>query len=419
MKNTLTFIAFLFSYFAFGQLDKPPHEISLPIASYNLPCEFSWKKVYTTYGTRNFTTPQRNQPFQGPCLSFAFNAAIETMYKIEFNTSSQILLSDAYTDMKVFVGEMPAFKTVLESGFRIPKRSPFQSIYLPNVNSWLSTKYNGFRMKALNCINVDRNFRVEPIDTDPGQYEILDACGTSIHEQDNLAALEVIPINQLNSVDQLKNIILTKGPVVIKVNNVASESGFTLQEFKTYSNSDVSPLSYHAYLMIGWKNGQGNTTEWIFKDSWPIASGKQLNNTKFLNLLSSGTIELSRVEHILKNGATSQVDDFTVNASLQCVAPQETLELFSIGTLLHHAWIGPHLYSKVFVHSNIQADEWEWNISNVYMTSPTNTSTMSSVLISPTSSGLVTIKVRARKGGYWTPWKQKVIHISNGSGGMH
>ncbi|CAM1359771.1 C1 family peptidase [Tenacibaculum xiamenense] len=419
MKNTLAFIAFLLSYIAFGQLDKLPDEIHLPVVSYNIPCEFSWEKVYTTYGTRNFTTPQRNQPFQGPCLSFAFNAAIETMYMIEFNTSSSILLSDAYTDMKVFVGEMPAFETVLESGFRIPKRAPFQSIYLPNVNSWLSPKYNGFRTKALNCINVERNFRVEPMESNPGEYEILDTCGTSIHEQDNLAAMEVTPITHLNSVNQLKNIILTKGPVIMKVNNLALDSGYTLQKFKNYSNSEVSPLSFHAYSIIGWENGAGNTTKWLFKDSWPVANGKQLSNSEFLNLLSSGTIELSRVSNILKNGSASQVHKFIVNPSLQCVTPQETLELFSIGTLLHHVWIGSRLYSKVFVHSNIPADEWEWNISDVYMTSLTNAPTMSSVLISPISSGLVTIKVRARKGGYWTPWKQKIVNISNGSGGMY
>ena len=58
----------------------------LSTAAMSQPCKFSWKDLILPNGsTANFTTPTVGQPYQGPCLAFAFTAAIESMYEIENN----------------------------------------------------------------------------------------------------------------------------------------------------------------------------------------------------------------------------------------------------------------------------------------------------------------------------------------------
>ncbi|WP_103070094.1 C1 family peptidase [Aquimarina sediminis] len=395
-----------------------------------LPCEFSWAAVRTATGMRNFTSAHREQPFQGPCLSFAFNAAIETTYMIEYDQMSPLKLSDAYLDMKVFSEDMNAYKTVLESGFEIPKHIPgsfeyMPSTFLPGVDSWFDTAYNSFRLKAMNCINDGRNFVVSAIDEPPTTYEVLDTCGDFVTEDDYLSVDDVIaiPMDIIPTVKDLKEIIIEKGPVVIKVNNEKIGSEYTLQKFKNYTTPSIETLSYHAFTLIGWEDGPGDTTKWIVKDSWLSAGAvsNMMSDTEFIDLLTSETIELYRVENVVKNDTLPNVSTFTVDYDLQCAPVPQPFFLMSIGVELHYAWIGGKLYSKFFVHSNIEADEWEWSIlTPSYTTSEIHGSTHSSILLSPHESGYVSLKVRARKDGVWTPWKHKTIYVANGSsGGMY
>ena len=87
-----------------------------------IPCAFSWQNAPTSNGNRNFVTPARVQPYHGPCLSFAFTAAIETLHAMENNINNPNLkLAEAYLDYKVWgAGD---YIPDLNSGFKIPLRS--------------------------------------------------------------------------------------------------------------------------------------------------------------------------------------------------------------------------------------------------------------------------------------------------------
>ncbi|QKX03989.1 hypothetical protein HN014_03410 [Aquimarina sp. TRL1] len=432
MRNKFTIVLFLWLLIpciVLGQYQVAYQEVSKEIKPIkNIPCEFSWKAVHTESGMRNFTTPQREQPFQGPCLSYAFNAAIETMYMIEYNETVSLSLSDAYLDMKVFDEDMAVYKTVLESGFKVPEKIPGHyeytlSDFFPGVDSWFDPVYNNFRTKALNCINEERNFVIAAIDEPPTTYEILDTCGEPVTDFDYLTVSDVIalPFSQVPTVDHLKNIIMTQGPVVLKVTNEETDSGYVLQKFKEYSTSEMTAVSYHAYTLIGWENQTDTTTKWLMKDSWFYGEAKIVDDEDFIELLSSGTIALYRVENIEKNNTASGVSPFVVDTALQCVPVSPLFTLWSVGVHLDYIWIGGKMYSKFFVHSNLPADEWEWEvITPAYTTSEIHGEMMSSLLVSPHENGSVTVRVKARKDDVWTPWKYKTVYLNNGvSGGMH
>ncbi|MEX0274230.1 MAG: hypothetical protein AB3N16_07630 [Flavobacteriaceae bacterium] len=344
------------------------------------------------------------------------------MYLIESNQSTPIKLSDAYLDMKVFDSQMSAYEAVLESGFKLPKRIPgsfeyMQSTFLPNIDTWMHPAYNGFRVQALQCINQEKNFVVSAIDEPPSVYQVSTTCGDPVVDYDYLKVGDAIPLtpSEVFSTDKLKEIIIEKGPVVLKVNNTASPSGYPLQKFKNYSTTILPYVNYHAFTLVGWENGAHDTTKWEMKDSWPTAApSKMMSNTVFMDLFSTGILEMYRVENICKNDARPFSTPFVVDKELQCQeAEEEMIELYTLGVNLHYIWIAGRMYSQFFIHSNAPADQWEWIVDTpAYTTSEVHQSMFTSILVSPNNvSNMATIRVRARKGNTWTPWKNRTNYL--------
>lgn len=392
--------------------------ISMNLIGQTLPCEFSWEKVPTINGEKDFVTTPRAQPYHGPCLAFAFNAAIETTYGIENDVSGSDLLSlsDAYLAYKVWYTH--SYVPVLNTDFKIPLASGDRNInsfpYFKKcrVNNPNPTECNIPRSQVLAYINHpsgQRSFKYHLNDEiSPPEWEVTD--GGPIGNHVTVGNAYQLDSNTINSINDIKQKILNNGPIVLRV--FGNQGGIhNVQKFDDY----VLPpegLSYHAFTIIGWTSDNS----WIIKDSWPgradIYDAKP--DVDLIKLLNDGYIELYQVSNISYNGSTPSNPQISL-APINC-QPPVNLQLSSIDLEIDHVYIGGYLYHKFWVSSNTPVDNWVWGISypnGSLKRSQVNGSTTSSILMSPTTSGNVTVYVNAHKDGKVIT-KERNIYLSNG-----
>ncbi len=376
-----------------------------------IPCEFTWQSAATNNGTKNFITPVQSQPYQGPCLAFAFSAAIETMYAIEKNINNPSLkLSEAYLDYEAW--SAPNHIPTLNSSFKIAEKTSNSEI-----NAFLSECdinapgnnciHNSVVSNIINYPAAQKAYRVF-LDTNvEPPVEAVEAAGALGSYVTVNNALE-LTTNDFSNDDDLKEIILEDGPIVLKVNGANNQ---------TFRNYDVVPnLTYHAFIIIGWTDDN----RWIIKDSWPgmaaIANTKQ--NTNIHQMMQQNKVQLYQVSGIGYNGgsASSNTISFTHG---NCMPPEPPLTLSNISVDVDYTNIGGYNYGKFWVTSNVSVDTWVWGIAYPYgyrKRSQLNLPTYSSVLLSPNNSGYVTVYVRAYKDGI-TVTKERSIYLFNGQSG--
>lgn len=397
------------------------------------PDYFSWDEVRTTPTfTRSFVSSVQEQPFQGPCLSYAFVAATEIMYNISFNKLSPntLPLSVAYLDVKDFgATEISDYQQTLQNhGFKLPRRVfSFDENY--RISSFLPSyvaydvpeddrgTYRGFVNTAKNRVDNEEHFRIENTETEPDEFWEIDNSysGVSILSNDYLTVGNVHQFNPAD-VEAIKEQILTHGPLVIKV------AGNIVPNFENYSGYSSS-LNYHAYTIIGWEDQSSAVTKWKLMDPWPgdskIFYSKSISNSSLMSWVNNNGIDLGYVDGIKLNGANSTASVFMVDRSLQgTLEVPVTLTLSSIDVDIDYAFIGGYLYHRFWVTSNVDVDSWVWGIdypNGARKRSQMNGSMTSSVLLSPTTSGVVTVYVTATKDGVQTT-KERIIFLSNGQG---
>lgn len=391
--------------------------LSMNLIAQDIPCEFSWDSAPTTNGIKDFVTAPKSQPYQGPCLSFAFNAAIETTYGIENNSSSTGLfsLSEAYLDYKVW--SATNYISVLESNFKIPLKTSnsainsFAPISCP-VNNPDPSGCSIPRSQVLAYINHpsgQKSYNISlNIDVTPPVWQVKD--GGDLGNYVTVGDVTQLNNSTINSDDAIKQRILNNGPIVLKVSG--SQRGIhNAIKFRDYTIPSEG-LSYHAFTIIGWTNDN----RWIIKDSWPgmaaITSTKP--NINLINLLNNGSVELYQVSNISYNGSAPSSNHITL--AVNDCQPIVNVQLSSINLEIDHVFIGGYLYHKFWVSSNTPVDNWVWGIAypnGSLKRSQVNGSTTSSILMTPTTSGNVTIYVRAYKNGQ-TYTKERNIYLSNG-----
>ncbi|CAL2103382.1 conserved exported protein of unknown function [Tenacibaculum sp. 190130A14a] len=391
--------------------------ISMNLIAQNIPCDFSWNSAPTTNGTKDFVTEAKSQPYQGPCLSFAFNAAIETTYGIENNVSGNSLfsLSEAYLDYKVW--SATNYLSILNSTFKIPLTTSnsainsFAPISCP-VNNPDPSGCSIPRSQVLAYINHSsgqKSYNISlNIDVTPPVWQVTD--GGALGNYVTVGNAYQLDNNALNTDEDIKQKILDDGPIVLKVSG--SQSGIhNATKFRNYT-IPAGGLSYHAFTIIGWTNDN----RWVIKDSWPgmATIGTTKPNIDIKSLLNSGSVELYQVSNISYNGSSPASNPISLAVS-DC-QPIVNLQLSSINLEIDHVYIGGYLYHKFWVSSNTSVDNWVWGIgypNGARKRSQINGSTTSSILMTPTTSGNVTIYVRASKNGQ-TVTKERNIYLSNG-----
>ncbi|EZH74099.1 hypothetical protein ATO12_14590 [Aquimarina atlantica] len=396
--------------------------LSTQLFSQTIPCDFSWNNAPTTGGNRDFVTSARAQIDQGPCLSFAFNAAIETMYGIENSVygSSLFSLSDAYLDYKVW--NAPNYLPILNSSFKIPLAVAGGEInaFAPQTCPVNNPDINGCSIPRgsvlayINHANGQRSYRIF-LDTNfsPPVWAVDD--GGALGNYVTVGNATQLSTSDINSVNDIKTKILNNGPIVVKVSGIQN-GVHDAKKFRNY-NIPAAGLSYHAFTIIGWTSD----SRWVIKDSWRGMSGivNTNQNVDIVGLMNSGSVELYQVSGISYNGNNTSTNP-TVLSVNECI-PTINLTLSSISLDIDYAHIGGYLYHKFWVSSNIPVDRWVWGIdypNGSLKRSQVDNSDSSSILMSPTTSGLVTVYVRAYKNGQ-TVTKERRIHLSNGqsSGG--
>ena len=395
-----------------------------------LPSQFSWNAVKTKTGVRNFVTSPKDQLSVGPCLAFATTSTVESLYKIVYNdTQTSLDLAETFLDFS-FPGQPQL--NIATNNFKLPIER-ILTVNLGKTNRSLpgvlepTREFYDYRDSCNDCVVLEKEFVIEfGVDN----YEFA-GCGDFVINNDFVTVSNAVKLSSEEiSVKKIKELIISKGPITLKVKNIPIDGVRSLDRIKNY-NIDSSSISYHAYSIIGWEN-DGNNTKWILKDSW---QGKQgiiktsttlLPDAKFINLSNTiirGNVTYSpqlsffRLENVIKNNIPPLPGaKFIVNRKLQEPTPVP-LTLSIIHSELHSANIGGVLYSKFYITSNVSVEDWQWRTSQLCLTrNIIKGSNISSIYISPINNGQVTVEVRAKKNNIWSPWRQKTIILSNGNG---
>ena len=393
------------------------------VFSQDIPCDFTWNSAPTTTGTKDFVTAVRSQPYQGPCLAFAFNAAIETVYGMENNVSGSSLfsLSDAYLDYKVW--HSPFYLPTLNSTFKTPLKALSLSInnFAPSSCPVNNPDLNGCtipRSQITSLINHPNGQRSYSIffntNVEPPVWDVED--GGALGNYITVGNAVELTSSSITSIDDIKTTIMNDGPIVVQVSGIQNNiHDATL--FRNYTIPSAG-LSYHAFAIIGWTDDD----RWVIKDSWPGMAGivNTKQNVGIINLMNSGSVKLYQVSTISYNGGTAANNPITLSTT-ECTTSTVPLELSNIGLEIDYVTIGGYLYHRFWVTSNLSVDNWVWGIdypNGAYKRSQTNGTHSSSILMTPWNSGTVTVYVRAHRGSE-TVTKERVIYLFNGqsSGG--
>lgn len=394
-----------------------------------LPCKFRWDKVKTVNGERNFVTDTISQAFNGPCLSYAFASAIESMYMIENSTVASVTnISPAFLDIKIrpHNDKLNNYKNTLENGFKIPKRTGDNLSYhitnhfVQGINNY--DKVPNFTRASTKCVLEGKSFITQSNEiNDTITYRTLDNCGSLVTRIYNLSLTEVKILSKNISIEKIKETIIDHGPLVMKVKNQGRNGN--LSKFRqNYPKLDLDSTQYHAYTIIGWQNS-GNNTKWVLKDSWMkkaaiiTTNESRLTDNEFKSLLSREEIELATVSGIRKNNSPVGSQKFSVNYGIQC----NVSTVININKPLvepDFAYINGVFFHKFSTTSSTDIDQWEWRfITNPpygYTRSQQNSSRQSSILARPRLSGNIIMKVRAKKENQWTDWKSISLYLTNG-----
>jgi hypothetical protein len=383
-----------------------------------IPAEFSWNNVCTTNGLYNYVTPAREQNYHGPCMSFAFNAAIETMYAIENDINDpDLTLSDPYLDYKVW--DPDNYVPILNSNVKIPLVTfDGTNTFPPNCENESDCQFREDVLAIIDDESGQKSYKFESvlINSDEGievtELQVLD--GGYFKNYVTVGNTGLIDNNSISSIDDIKNKILNNGPIVLKVSGIDDKGNHNSRQFRDY-NVPTLGLNYHAFTIIGWTED----SRWIIKDSWPGMSGNAVETYKDIDILSLMTGEepdvvLYQVSGISYNETPSSTN--TITFSDNC----EPIELSSIDFDIDYEFIGGVMYHKFWVTSNNQVDNWVWGIgypNGSIKRSQVNNATYSSVLLSPTYDDVVTVYVNAYKNGVIVATKEKNIYLSNGQSG--
>lgn len=281
------------------------------------PCSFSWHRVVQNGGLyQDYTTPVTAQPYQGPCMAFAFTAAMESMYEIEHaNPFLSPNISEAWLDYRMFNNDQ--WKLELET-----RQTPAPEASCGNFPALCSDErdqcpvYRQVRpiAQAGDCYNITREYD-ESVHQWGWDVAVRSNAGKSWYR-----AGSVSNNLSLQSAQDIKDRILNHGPLVLRVNGKAN-----IEKFRAY---DATNVSYHGFAVMGWKE-VGTCTQWLIKDSWPGMAGMVYTRPDpgIPQLLSSGDALAWQVADVSFQSSTGGAITAagtawpSFNSAAQCVQP--------------------------------------------------------------------------------------------------
>ncbi len=258
-----------------------------------LPCKFSWDNVIVGENQRNFTTPASAQPYQGPCMAFAFNSAIEIMYRLEHDaTTLPVSLNDAYIDYFVWDWSktLPADSlSIIADG----DCGNFPPGCINEEDCLMWGEVNPLILRG-SCFEITREFVEYDSKGNPVFDWVYHANPTSS------AGIDWFSVGQLEqgitftSTNEIKSRIIDYGPLVLRVDGPAIEN------FRHYGPHNAA---FHGYVVLGWKD-VGEGTQWLLKDSWPGDAGFFYSKTDpgIQELIDANYVTAYQVSNISKNG---------------------------------------------------------------------------------------------------------------------
>ena len=268
----------------------PAAALVLVLASSSTPavaqCSFAWDELLTQTGTENYTTGVKTQPYQGPCMAFAFVAAMESMFEIEH--ADPLLtpnLSEAWLDYRTW-GQSD-WKGILEH-HQIPVPEEACGNFPPLCKDERTCNlYGAVRpyVESGDCFDISREFNEHIHEL---EYVVQGASNSGIAWY-RAGSVD----DELNVPDTgaLKEYIRDRGPVVLRIDEPAN-----IAKFRNYNTTGVH---YHALAVIGWQD-IGTCTRWLVKDSWPGMAGIAYTKTDpgIPAMMASGDIRAWQVSDI-------------------------------------------------------------------------------------------------------------------------
>lgn len=386
----------------FPDIDLPDFRLPTP------PCAFDWSQLRLPNGSiRNFTTEAEEQPFQGPCMSFAVTAAIEAMYEIENNRPFRNLdLSQAHLDYFVFPS--PNVKPAFDGGYRIPTSScgnfpprctdefndcPIQS----DVKEIIDYPYSCFDIS----LRVGADWNLE--------YQVEEESNQGVNW---FGVSSVTAPFSVESKDELKHLIMDKGPVIVSVINSTEED--YLSRFVNYHDS--SEISYHAFLIIGWEDDDAGNTRWRLIDSWPGAAGYKYSrpNPGVDWLSQSSRVSFTQLEGIYLGDSSPGTTPVEFDPADQCQRGPVTPELHGVTVDEPNPQVNQWYTAVASTHCETDIAEWEFETSGVAVeTGSENPDGCNySISLRPLSSGTLTVRARAKStDGLWSDWASYSVEV--------
>lgn len=222
---------------------------------------FGWNQVLMNDGSvHDYTTAAESQPYQGPCVAFAFAAAMSMMYKIEHaDPTLDTDLSDAWMDYRTWGNPIGAWKDAIED-------QPYPEESCGNFPPNCASEPMCHVLGDVQCYVFDDTcYKISAIYSDPPtppEYVVSQQSSAGIYW---LSAGHVDDTLVIQTVEDLKGYIVERGPVVLRIDRSSN-----ILKFRKYSNA--KGVAFHAFVVIGWQESEAGI-QWLIKDPWKGMAG--------------------------------------------------------------------------------------------------------------------------------------------------
>lgn len=402
-----------------------PPDVSEPLPP-PIPCQFNWAALVLPDGsTKDFTTPAKQQPYMGPCVAFAYAAAIEAMYEIEGNRpEANIDLSEAHIDYKFWAardygagfvgGSFGPYLAPTQGCGNFPRYCTHEEACRFNMETqpfYDSGQYN--------CFSIDPYF-MEDNGVHKWQWEVNPEPNRGVTW---FGVKNVQQLHSLQSQAQLKRKIMEHGPVIV-IDNAPYNRDIRNYPavYEEYELGGI--VGMHAFILVGWFESNGKTI-WRMKDSWTGGAGfvNSKPNPGLITMHQAGTVDFYQLSGVYRQKQAPGTTPVQYDASMQC--PHQFSRPPTVEQIIYdEAVLRSQQWSTVESTTDCRTSIVAWEFDETSSSVPalfsgqqhlTSNGCSASVQVKPLEEGTLTVRARAKaSNGQWSPWKTRSILVDNG-----
>ncbi|MEO0734348.1 MAG: hypothetical protein AAFZ52_16045 [Bacteroidota bacterium] len=398
------------------------------------PCHFDWAALEVSDGsTVNFMEDKGCQPFQGPCVAFSYVKVMEA--QLNFATSNACRSQDYSISWFDYAGWTPSgYYNFINAGRGIPAAGcgMFQPecTDIDRAGSNCHCVHNMIKNQATNedlCFTVDATVQEPGQDLSCQELYTVDTSPMTSEQMFANSATNLYP----TSIAAIKDQLIQHGPLVAIV-----QQG-VLGQFRDYD--DIDKVSFHSFVITGWRDMPLGRTVWLIDDHWPGSAGafcgpgetKRVVNSDLLQYIDEDDVRLVKISGVYTTpSCTGTVASFAVEDQNDCAYLEDVCVVTTVPVItdLYTTSSRPCLTSgtlnRVLATADCQgvpADELEfqWMVSPGGFSSPSVSGCGAQAFVVPTNLHEVFVRVRARFGPNcsWSEWYWQDFCVESKGGG--